>query len=549
MQRASRWVRLVTVAVPITSLAVAVLAAAPRSPLTPPLLPGDDPVRPLDGVARAVGLDGLSPEAAAWVAGAVMAAAVSAFLGALLLAWRGAISVRRVVWLAAGLHLLLLAVPLVLSRDVYSYGLYGRMVAQGLNPYVTAPSALQGDPLLALASPEWVGSPTVYGPAFTLLSAGLTGVVRGPAAQAHAFELLAAAASLTTVLLVVAAARRVHPERAAFAGVLVGWSPVVLFHTVGGAHNDALVGGGVAAGVLLMLSRRWRWATALLAAAAMIKLTAAVPLLMAVIAGAAARPVGRRLRELGLHAAIIVAVGVPFSLPFVREDPTLGTAELASREGWMAPFRLIRRAVGAVAPGGVAAAGTVLRVAFAALVVAAAALVARHLWRRGGDPLAAVTGMGWVTLVALLSAPVLLPWYLPVVLPAAWALPRLPRSGVVLLSAVLAVTMFVAERSRSPAVWDAMVLGVRYVAAPVALLLLIRVALDLRRRLAIGPSSPGPDALASEFPSAPATGGGSGPQRIPAQDQDRGQGHAPAGEREPRAIGHHPGQDEDPRPR
>jgi hypothetical protein len=543
MPRASRSARLVTLAISITSVAVAMLAARPRSSLTPPLVPGDTPVSFLEGAARSLGLDGLSPDAAAWVAGAAVAAVVCAFLAALVLAWRGEITLRRVLWLAAALHVLVLVVPLLLSRDVYSYALYGRLFADGLNPYVAAPAALAAEPLLPFASPQWVDSPSVYGPGFTLLSAGLASMLRSPVAVVRGFELLVVASSLGTVALVMAAARRARPERAAFAGVLVGWNPLVLFHTVGGGHNDALVGAAVAGAAVLILSGRRRPATLVLALGTVVKLTAAVPLAVAVAVGAAVAARGRRLRELGVHAAIVAAVAVPVSLPFVREDPTLGLAELATREGWMAPFRLLQRTARALgaAPG---PAGTVLRVVLAAVVVTAVVVVVRHLLRAGADAVATVAAMGWVTLIGLLGGPALLPWYLPVLLPVAWILPRGPRAATVVLSSVLAATLFVAEPGRSPVVWEAMVLAVRYVGAPVALALLVRLLLDLRSRLALGPVPGGPDPLVAEFPSA---SGAAAPQRVPAQPEERGHGRAPAGDREPGPVGDHPGQDEDPR--
>jgi hypothetical protein len=477
---------LATAAVLATAGVVAVVASRPASPFTPPLYPGARAFPPLVWLAGALGLDRLSRDAVGVIGAAALFASAAAFLFALVQAWRGALPTRRVVLVAVILHVLAVAIPLFLSRDVYSYAIYGRMVSHhGANPY--------------------------------------TDIVT-------AFKVLAAVASLGTVLLVLAAARRLLPERAAFAAVLVGWNPVVVFHGVAGGHNDAILALAVAAAVLAIAARRELWGTAALALGTLVKVSGAIPLLVAVVAAVLRRPAGERWRAFWLHAGVAAAVSVPFVVPFMQtEDPTLGTLELTSRQGWLAPSRFVLtivRGVARVVGGDVAydVASLLVRVAFPLLFGWVLATLLRHLARDrlSLQPEVVLGAMGWASLISLLVSPVLLPWYAAWVLPLAWFLPNPARGGAVLVSVALTITELVAEPTRSPGVWEAMVFGLHWVATPIVLLVLIRLVLDLRRRAALvpagGPSSP----LVVERLDAESVGGRLPRRAVASSDQPGG---------------------------
>ncbi len=473
--------RAASLAVLLTSALVALVASRSGSPLTPPLPPGSS--APLRGLARLLGIERLGPNAAAALSFMAMLAAVAAFLVALRAAWRGRITVRTALAVGVMLHLLALVVPLLLSRDVYSYAAYGRIVSvHGANPYVVAPSAFPGDPFTPLVSREWLSTPSVYGPVFVALSAAITRLARAPADTVLAFKFLAAVASLGAMFLVAAAARRVRPERAAFAVALLAWNPVVIFHTVGGGRADALLVLAIAAAAFLLLRGREMGATAVLALAALVKVTAGVPLLVALVAAAARRPPGQRLRTLSAHLGLAAGTALVAAAPFFdRRAPTLGLSGLVGQEGWAAPFRLVRRAVGSVLPPG---SELLVGAAFGAILVGALVLVMIRLaYRRIGlEPGSVLAAIGWTTLVAVLAAPLLHPWYTVLVLPLAWLMPRSARRVAVLMSGLLAATHFLAEPGAVPAVWQAMLLVVHYVAAPVllvALVWLLRSAGDL----------------------------------------------------------------------
>lgn len=506
----ARGARTATVLTLAAAGAVAVLAARPDSPFTPFLDPQDRAPRLLGWVAGVLRLDALHRDVAAALGAAILFAAAGAFLYSVRQAWLGRVSVRRVIVVGLGLHLLAYLLPLFLSRDVYSYAFYGRMVSEyGVNPYLHIPAEFLQDPFYQVVSQFWIDSPSVYGPAFSALAAGVTAVTEPTIATINAFKAVAALASVATMLLVVVAARRVRPERAAFAAMLVGWNPVILFHNVAGGHNDALVGLAVAGAVLLLLQRRDLWANAALVLGALVKSVAVVPWAMLVVASVARQPRGRRLRWLAAHLGVAAAVSLPFMGPFFSlEDPTFGQLELTTRQGWLAPSRLVLvplRGLGRVLGGdlGSTIVEVIVRTAFPILLLVVLVALARHLARRPDrlTPEITIAAMGWATLFALMMAPLLLPWYAAWVVPLAWLLPKPARIGVLFISVALVITELISEPTRAPRAWEVMVLWLHWVATPVVLLVLIRLLLEIRRRLLAGPAVALADPLLAEEPA------------------------------------------------
>ena len=110
--------------------AMAVMAATPGSPYHPVLTPDGEPTGPLRSVAGFVGLDTLRGTGLVLTSTLIAAAATLGFLVLLREAFRGHARTAHVVAVVILGHVLVLLVPLLFSRDVYSYAYYGR-IARG----------------------------------------------------------------------------------------------------------------------------------------------------------------------------------------------------------------------------------------------------------------------------------------------------------------------------------------------------------------------------------------------------------------------------------
>lgn len=194
--------RMATLAWVATTVAVALIASVPGSPFLPLLPPGTSATGPLTPVARAVGLDRLAGDGAAFAGAFALALCAVAFLWLLVECRRGGVGARTVVVLAVVAQLGVLSLPLLLSRDVHSYAMYGRIAAvHGGNPYVDVPSSYPADPFAALVGPRWVDTPAVYGPLFTSVAAIVVRTFDDPRDVVAAFRAIAALAAVATTLV------------------------------------------------------------------------------------------------------------------------------------------------------------------------------------------------------------------------------------------------------------------------------------------------------------------------------------------------------------
>lgn len=336
----------------------------------------------------------------AWLYLAAAAAAFAAYLvGLLLLSRRArdAVRVRAVIALACAVQLVPLAGPVLLSTDVYTYWMYGRVAAvHGDNPYVDAPRGYPDDPAFPLMGAYWYDTTSVYGPGFSLASEGhALAVGESPDAAAWAYRGLAAAAMIALVLL---AARL--GARPAFSAAFVGWNPLLAVHFAGGGHNDAWMMAFVLAALALAASGRRALAGAAWAAAISIKW---VPVLFLPLRLLEARRVGRRIDHRGLAAAAAVLVAIAtwrYGLDWLRAAGPLAS-NLAEDRAWYAvPVRLSHLGISEDA----------VVIAFAVAFTLAYAWLLREAWR-GRARLALTAGL------LLVATSWLVPWY------AVWAVP------------------------------------------------------------------------------------------------------------------------------
>ena len=466
--------------------AMAVVGAAPGSPYQPLLLPELEPSGPLRAVAGGTGFADLGGDVSLAVATLVTVVAVLAFLYLLREALLRRVSMRAVVVLVVAAHLALLFVPLLYSRDVYSYALQGRIAAGDGNPYVETAFDHADDPLRDYVGPRWADTPAVYGPAWTTLSALLARAFPDPAGHVVAYRYLAVIVSLAVCAAIVWVARGLWPDRAVFALAAFGANPVVLFHSVASGHNDLLVALAVILALGLVVRHHEAWAVVALTVGTLVKASAALPLLLLLVWCVGRRPAGQRARVLLARLALVVAIGLVFAAPYLQwRDPTLGMLELAGHQGWLAPSAGLMRILDD-APWGEL--GWIARAAFAVLLLTAVIGLAVTVWRRASG----LSGLGigaswaWALLLLTLLGPILLPWYAVWVLPLVWLLPRLARAIAIGVSAALAVTLWSTEQLRFPEAFDVNVFVVHGVVAPVFLILAILLLRDLRSRLRSG---------------------------------------------------------------
>ena len=490
-------------------LSMAIVAATPGSPYQPLLTPRGQPHGILRDVAVALHLDRFQGDPLLAIGVAATLFATAAFLLLLREAFRGTVSVRAVAVLVVAAHAVLLLVPLLFSRDVYSYAFYGRIAGiYGGNPYVQTPLDHSSDILWNFVGPQWVDTPAYYGPAWTSFSAMLSKVLTRPIDQVEAYRFISIAASLSTCGVIAWVVRGARPQRTAFALAAFGANPVVLFHAAASGHNDLLVALAIVSGYALLVSKREPAAVAVLTLAALIKVTAVLPLILLLVWSVAHRAREERRAVFVSRVGLSAGIGLFFAWPYVQtRDPTLGMFGLAGQTGWFAPPRVVARAVDAMTFHTL---GWAVRLGALTLLAWGVWSLARAVWRRA--PTGSMSGQeqaavwGWALVLLLLLGPILLPWYVVWGLPLVWALPRVPRTALLATSSMLGVTLWSTEALRYPGAFDLNLLVGYLVVVPVLLVMLLLVVRDLSSRIEHGRlledvPSPAPTMLAGETES------------------------------------------------
>jgi len=349
----------------------------------------------------------------------LLAVALAAFAVVLLCERRAPfLSRRMVIGVSGALMLAAVLTPPTSSKDIWAHVMYGRIVSvHHASPYVQVPADYPSDPTLARTAPAWRHTPSVYGPAFTAVSAAGTAVAGdSPLAQRLFFQVLSGLAVMLALVLL--ARRRADPGALAF----VGLNPVVAAIVVGG-HNDLLVGVALLAAVLAAGTGSAGRAGAFGGLAVLVKVSAVLPL-VAVVAWMATRYGWRPGVRAALTAVAVTAGGYALAGGTAALSPLHEASTWHSKASlWTFPISWIERSVLGLRGAHAHALGT----AAAAVAVAAAAVVVASRLRDLDPALAA----GGAALVYLLVGAYVLPWY------AGWALPVLAlawRSRLALLA-------------------------------------------------------------------------------------------------------------------
>jgi len=336
------------------------------------------------------------------------------------------VRVASAVWTAP----VLLSPPLF-TRDVYSYLGQGALALRGLDPYQVGPAKLPPGAISDNVHYVWQTTPAPYGPLFILIAKTvdrLTGedlvlgviglrlvLVGGLALLAYALPRLA---------------DQLGGDRTVALWLVIA-NPLTIVHLVGGPHNDLLMIGLLATGVLLVLVRRHIAGIALVTAAMAVKASAGVALPFLVWIWAAHLPGGRRAQLLRAGAGSVAVFVTTFTAITVLSGVGLGWIPALNAPSLIVNWMSLPTAAGELthalaAPFGHFGDGPFIMICRLLGSAVFVAIVAWQWWlaRDGGG--AAVRRAALALLWAALLAPATLPWYLTwsLVLGAALPWPR-----------------------------------------------------------------------------------------------------------------------------
>jgi hypothetical protein len=366
------------------------------------------------------------------------------------------------------------------SADHTNYAAYGRIAAQGGDPYVVPPVTWHGghDPVTSAVEPPWTRTPSVYGPFATLVQT-MSSLLGGDNLRQTVWVgqvVVVAAWLLVRWLLLRAAETATAPHRV---DVLWTANPVVFGVGVLGAHLD-LLATALALAAVVLAARRPGGAGLLLGAALSTKVTYGV-------AGVAIlwswRTLDRRValrRALALVSGAVL-VAVPLHLwagPHVFEQLQRSRRSVSLATPWRPVVEVLTGPL----PG-----ATVRSLVFAAAVVvmvALAVLLARVAGASAPTPTGSALRATFVLTTAYaLAAPYSLPWYDVLTMATLPALAATPLDELLTARWVLVTLAYVPGRvvAMSAGV-EAFTLGVRRSVAPYVGWLVWLLVLGLARR-------------------------------------------------------------------
>lgn len=363
--------------------------------------------------------------------------------------------------------------PPMFSNDVYSYLAQSEIAARGIDPYAEGPVAGLGiDNVLTNNVPTiWRDTPAPYGPLFLWIGRGIaeiTGdnIIAG--VWVHRLLALAGVALIVWALPRLSVRCGVAPVAALWLGAA---NPLVLFHLVGGVHNDALMLGLMLAGLELTLRAIYgnggqrdvlvpasrppfdaRGYALLIGGAVVITLSSSIKFTSIIALGfvgmALALRWGGTLKAVAKAATLLGVIAVATTL-FVSYASGLGfgwifTLNTASAvRSWMSLPTVtgIITGFGGVLLGLGDHTTALLSITRPIAALIAAYIVVRMLVATGTGRLHPVGALGVALGAVVLLFPVVQPWYLlwAIVPLAAWATQPVFRVPAVAFSAVVSV--------------------------------------------------------------------------------------------------------------
>lgn len=226
------------------------------------------------------------------------------------------------------LCLLLVVIPPLVSKDVFSNIFYGKIAARYHdNPYVVTPQRFSGDQLMAYVSLNWKNTAIVYGPLHTYFSMLLNlGAGDGITANIIVFKGAMALFHIANVLLIWFMLGFIAPRRRRLGTMLYAWNPIALTIGVGGGHNDVMMMTLVLMAVYLLLKER-KWAGFIFLCLSVLIKYISIILVIALVIYLVSRESGRtaRVRELARLAAVFLCISIVLFLPFWAGRETISS--------------------------------------------------------------------------------------------------------------------------------------------------------------------------------------------------------------------------------
>ena len=285
---------------------------------------------------------------------------------------------------AAVFAVVLLGVFPINALDVYDYLLLGRVqVVYGQNPYLVAPNVFPHDPFLKYVG-EWGGDTSPYGPVFQHIANVVALLSRNLLSGLLLFKALAALAMLGSTVLIWLLLAGSDPKQRAAHTLLWAWNPALLLTFAVDAHNDGLMIFWLLLGLWLVRRKLSAIGFAVMALAALTKLSGLLPIPFFLLAAVQSLPTLRsKIRLLAVSGVTVLAVTwlvyLPFGSPISLVERLMRTATGAG----YTPLTVVLLAAG---KAGIPISSKTLA-AFGVLVFAA--LTLWLLWRtwKGRSPL------------------------------------------------------------------------------------------------------------------------------------------------------------------
>jgi hypothetical protein len=328
--------------------------------------------------------------------------------------------------------------PPIFSRDLYSYAADGAMVSRHLSPYASGPAALGVSNFLAPVSNAWLTTPSPYGPFFLRIAWVAVRLSGGSVITSIMLLRLFEVAGIVLIAVSLprlAKAAGKDPARAVWLGVC---NPLVLFHFIGGGHNDALMIGLIVAGLAVATTaNRALFGVLLCMLAATIKAPAVIPAAFIVFDAVRKAPAEERVKEFARLSALgsLAFVGISWlcglGWGWIGALGIPGTNRIL-----LTPTTFVAHTIAMV----VGHEMFVLNIVRTLAAFATAVGVAYLLWRAPRIGIVRAAGLALALIVAL--GPIVLPWY------ALWGLiiigavgRRIERGYAIFASVVLAVVV------------------------------------------------------------------------------------------------------------